>query len=183
MILFLDIDGVLNTRTTKPGADGVRDVDLRPTSNPNVRFTGVLEVAKVRAVARVVEACGAKIVVSSSWRNAFADGAAFAVAVGLAPPLVSAPDLLHRDWRTERRMSSNRHHEIGWWLRDHPKVKRYAVLDDHPVWGWGGLPDNPNEVRTDPTLGVTSFDLDRVAGLLGKGEHAGRDWFRLAAAA
>lgn len=181
MILFLDVDGVLNTRATKPGADGVRDVELRPASNPQVCFTGVLEMEKVQAVARVVAACGAKIVVSSSWRNAFTDGAAFAATVGLAPPLASAPDLMHRDWRTEQRMSSNRHHEIDWWLKAHPKVKRYAVLDDHPVWGWGSLPENPNEVRTDPKRGVTACDLDRVAGLLGKGEFAGRDWFQAAA--
>lgn len=42
MILFLDVDGVLNTRATKPGADGVRDIELRPVNNPQVRFTGVL---------------------------------------------------------------------------------------------------------------------------------------------
>lgn len=176
-ILFLDVDGVLNTRATKPGADGVRDVELRPLNNPQVRFTGVLEMAKVRALARAVEACGAKIVVSSSWRVAFTDGAAFAAAVGLAPPIASAPDLLHRDWRTEKRMSSNRHHEIDWWLRAHPKVKRYAVLDDHPVWGWGSLPDNPNEVRTDPECGLTATDLARVVEVLGRADLARRDWF------
>lgn len=37
-------------------------------------------------VNRAVEACGARIVVSSSWREAFPDAAAFAGATGLRPP-------------------------------------------------------------------------------------------------
>lgn len=175
-VLFLDVDGVLNTRATKPGADGVRDVELRPVNNPQTRYTGVLEMAKVRAVARAVEACGAKVVVSSSWRDAFADGAAFAATLGLAPPIASAPDLLHRDWRTGRKVSSKRCHEIGWWLEEHRRVKRYAVVDDHPVFppDWEGA---KHEVRTDARFGITNRDLDRIVGLLGKGEFAGRDWF------
>lgn len=176
MILFLDVDGVLNTRATKPGVDGVRDVELRPVNNPQVRFTGVIETAKVRAIARAVAACGAQIVVSSSWREAFADGAAFAAAVGLAPPLASAPALLHRDWRTGWKPSSHRCHEIGWWLDEHRKVKRYAVVDDHPIFppDWDGA---KHEVRTDPEHGLTAADLARIVELLGRPELARRDWF------
>lgn len=176
VILFLDVDGVLNTHATKPGADGVRDVELRPVNNPQVRFTGVLEMAKVRAIARAVEACGAKIVVSSSWRDAFADGAAFAATVGLSPPIASAPDLLHHDWRTGWKPSSHRCHEIGWWLDEHRKVKRYAVVDDHPVFppDWEGA---KHEVRTDPECGLTARDLARIVELLGRPDLARRDFF------
>lgn len=176
-ILFLDVDGVLNTSATKASAEGVRDCVLYPFGNRQAqRFTGVVEIAKVAAVARVVEACGAKIVVSSSWRNAFATCADFAAAIGIVPPLANAPDLFHRDWRTDWKMSSRRHNEVQWWLDEHRKVKRYAVLDDHPVFprDWEGA---EREVNTDASVGVTNRDLDRVAGLLGKGEFAGRDWF------
>lgn len=171
-ILFLDVDGVLNTRATRPGAEGVRECVLqRPYSL--TRFTGVVEIVKVRAIASLVLACGATIVVSSSWRNAFADAASFAAAIGIAPPLADAPDLFHRDWRTESKLSSQRFHEISWWLDDHEFVRRYAVLDDHPVFprDYHGARAR-HEVRTDPALGITNTDLNLVAELLGRPDLA-----------
>lgn len=178
-ILFLDVDGVLNTKTTQAGAEGVRDCVLRsPYSDYSAR--GVVEVAKVAALLRCVQSCGAKIVVSSSWREAFAGAGDFAAAIGIVPPLASAPDIFHRSWRTGWKPSSHRCHEINWWLDDHPKVKRYAVIDDHKVFpeDWTGA---DHEVTTDSKHGVTNRDLGRVAGLLGKGEFADRDWFAEAA--
>jgi hypothetical protein len=53
-ILFLDIDGVLNSRTTKPGDDG----------DPFGIHPGLRD-----RLLRVIEATGAKIVISSSWRS------------------------------------------------------------------------------------------------------------------
>lgn len=179
-VLFLDVDGVLNTSDTKPGGDGVRDCVLRPLNNRAVKFTGVVEIAKVAALARAVEACGAKIVVSSSWRNAFETAGAFATAIGLAPPLATARDHLHRDWRTGWKFSSQRFQEINWWIDDH-RPPHFAILDDHAVapCDW---PMFAHVVQTDARRGVTNCDLDRVVGLLGRGEHAGRDWFAEGAA-
>lgn len=171
-ILFLDVDGVLNTRATVPG-EGVRECVLqRPYSQE--RFTGLVETAKVGALARAVIACGAKIVVSSTWREAFADAAGFAAAIGISPPLADAPDLFHRDWCTGRKPSSHRCHEIDWWLEDHPEVKRYAVLDDHPVFSpdWPGF---EREVRTDARIGLTNKELNAIGALLGR--KSTRDWF------
>lgn len=171
-VLFLDVDGVLNTHATKSGADGVRDFESRQS-----RVTNVVEIAKVAAVARLVEACNARIVVSSSWRSAFATSADFAAAIGIAPPLADAPDLFHRDWRTEQKLSSARCHEIKWWLDNHEFVRRYAVIDDHMVFP----PDwvhAKHEVRTDASVGITNGDFNRAASLLiGSGELKGRDWF------
>lgn len=180
-VLFLDVDGVLNRRDTKPGDDGVRECVLRPPhSDWPARFTGVVETAKVAAVAGVVQACGAKIVVSSSWRNYFTNAADFATAVGMSPPLADAPDMFHRDWRTGFKVSSCRCHEINWWLDDNPKVKRYAILDDHTVFppDWPGA---AHEVNTDASVGITNRDLNRVAELLGRPDPS--DWFSSLSAA
>lgn len=181
-ILFLDVDGVLNNRATMPGDDGVRTCELRPVNNPQVRFTGVVETAKVSALARAVEACGAQIVVSSSWRQGFETGAAFAGAIGLVAPLASAPDLVHRDWRTEWKPSSWRMHEIGWWLDDHRKVKRFAILDDHDICAHAPKLEE-RFVRTDKETGLVNEDLAAVVTLLGRADLASRDWFSAAAAA
>lgn len=172
-ILFLDVDGVLNRNSTKRGAEGVRDCALK--THGGAELTGVVEIAKVRALGAAVQACGAKIVVSSSWRNhAFASGAEFAVTIGL-----SAPDLLHRDWRTGKKPSSWRLHEIGWWLDDHRKVRDYAILDDHDLFV-GGV-DRPEMegrlVRTDSDVGLVNEDLAAVVTLLGRADLAARDWF------
>lgn len=164
-ILFLDVDGVLNKRSTIATDAGVRSCELIPVDNPAVSFNGVVEVEKVEALLRVVSDCRARIVVSSSWRNAFKSGADFATAIGLSPPLASAKDLMHRDWRTGWKFTSNRHHEIGWWLDDHRSVKRYAILDDHDVCR--PAPTLAKRfVRTDAEYGLTAADLDRVAALL-----------------
>lgn len=163
-ILFLDVDGVLNSHATKMGSDGVRDCVLqRPYSS--AMFTGCVEEAKVAALVDMVEACNAKIVVSSSWREAFADAAQFASAIGL-PPLAGAVDLFHRDWRTEQKFSASRAQEISIWLSGHRRsVKRYAILDDHDVCI--REPElSPHMVQTDPEVGLTAADLDRVRALL-----------------
>ena len=174
-VLFLDVDGVLNCSSTKLHAPGVRSCVLqRPCSL--TRFTGVVETAKVAALARAVQACGAKIVVSSTWREAFETGAAFAAAIGLVPPLVSAPDLVHRDWRTGWKPSSNRHHEIGWWLDDHRKVKRFAILDDHDICAHAPQLEK-RFVRTDAETGLVNADLAAIVTLLGRADLAARDWF------
>lgn len=181
-ILFLDVDGVLNRVTTRRGDAGVRDCRLRPVNNPQVEFVGVVETAKVAALARAVAACGAQIVVSSSWRDAFETGGAFAAAIGLVPPLASAPDLVHRDWRTGWKFSSQRRDEIGWWLDDHRKVKRFAILDDHDICAHAPKLEE-RFVRTDRDTGLVNEDLAAVVTLLGRADLASRDWFSAAAIA
>lgn len=178
-IVFLDVDGVLNRRSTRPGA-GVRECVLqRPYSL--TKHQGVVETAMVDALQRAVQSCGAQIVVSSSWREGLESGAAFAAAIGL-PPLAGAPDLIHKDWRTGGKPSSNRYHEIGWWLDDHKKVTRYAILDDHefipPDW-----PLLDHFVKTDPERGITNENINRMLELLGRSDLAfvcettPTDWF------
>lgn len=41
--------------------------------------------------------------------------------------------LVHDDWYTPRKMSSERYHEIKWWLDDHPEVTHHAALEDLPL--------------------------------------------------
>lgn len=180
-IVFLDVDGVLNRHSTKPGA-GVRECVLQREYSLT-RHQGVVEEAVVAAFARMLAATNAQIVVSSSWREGVAYAVAFADAIGL-PPLASSPDIIHRDWRTGWKPSSYRFHEIGWWLDDHKRCTNYVVIDDHdfipPDWK---RPSPARFVKTNPERGLTNADLNRVCEILGRSDLAfvcettPTDWF------
>lgn len=103
-VIFLDIDGVLNSEeyALSLGMGGMLGID------PD----------KVRILDRILEATGAKLVISSSWRG--------------------SPDLL-ADIRRDvgeyiditPRLSGIRGSEVREWLRSHHlQVSRYAILDD-----------------------------------------------------
>lgn len=101
-VIFLDVDGVLITRRSR---------NMR-TPTP-------------RCVARLNELCsatGAVLVVSSVWR--------------LGRPLKALRALL-RGWGVKARvvgvtprMDAERGHEIAAYLREHPEVERFVILDD-----------------------------------------------------
>ena len=108
-VLFLDIDGVLNT----------------PKS---IRQYGVdyIDPILVALVSNIVGATGAKIVLSSTWRLQMKD--LEIVQAALADyflDLHSATLDLGLD-----APGCERFHEIKCWLAAHPEATRFAILDD-----------------------------------------------------
>jgi HAD domain in Swiss Army Knife RNA repair proteins len=101
-IIFSDVDGVLNTRRT-----------------PNPRkFPYVADPKLVARLHAVLERTGAQIVRTSTWRY---DPAGLFSARHWGIPFIDiTPDL----------PKEPRRNEILAWLRDHPGVTRFAVLDD-----------------------------------------------------
>jgi hypothetical protein len=101
-IIFSDIDGVLNTSRT-----------------PNPRkFPYVADPKLVARLHAVLERTGAQIVLTSTWRY---DPAGLFSARHWGIPFIDiTPDL----------PKEPRSNEILAWLRDHPGVTRFAVLDD-----------------------------------------------------
>jgi hypothetical protein len=101
-VVFLDIDGVLN-----------RD----RTPNPR-KFPYIADKTLVRRLKKVLAYTHAKVVLSSTWRY---DPVGLLAAKHFGIPFVDCiPDLPHRPRRDEIRR----------WLKKHPRVTRYAVLDD-----------------------------------------------------
>jgi hypothetical protein len=101
-VIFLDIDGVLNCAKTR---------------NPR-KFPYVLDRRLLRRLTRLLDRTGAKVVLSSSWRLD---------PVGLLAAKywgLSFLDVLPDKPRSPRRT------EILAWLSDHPRVRRFAVIDD-----------------------------------------------------
>jgi hypothetical protein len=105
-IIFLDFDGVIRV---SDGGIGMGD---------GFDFCQ----SRMKMLATVASQCGARIVVSSDWRNF---GNRQEIEILLSPYL---DDLLHEDWMTP--ICGPRWNEVAKWLGSHPDVTNYAILDD-----------------------------------------------------
>ena len=129
-IIFLDVDGVLNT---------VRDFRIFGHGYINDEFVALL--------ARIVEQTGARIVLSSSWRLPGRDKCLVEDALSLhdleifdcTPTLEPEVDGVH----------VFRHKEIQLWLDNHTP-DRFAILDDDSRANING-----SFFKTDETIGLT----------------------------
>jgi hypothetical protein len=101
-VIFLDIDGVLNCDKTR---------------NPR-KLPYIVDKKLLRRFQKLLENTGAKVVLSSTWR---VDPIGVYAAKYWGIPFIDVcPD----------RPKSPRGNEITSWLKDHPKVSRFAVIDD-----------------------------------------------------
>lgn len=101
-VIFLDIDGVLNCNST-----------------PNPRkFPFMVDPVLLKRLQRLMELTDAAVVLSSSWR--FDPAGIFSAKHYRIPFIDTIPDLPDQP----------RCEEILAWLRIHPNVERYIVLDD-----------------------------------------------------
>jgi hypothetical protein len=101
-VIFLDIDGVLNSAET-----------------PNPRkFPYIADDRLVKRLLQLCERTGAKVVLSSTWRY---DPVGLLAARHFQIPFIDViPDM----------PGEARHKEIMRWLSSHDDVSRYAVIDD-----------------------------------------------------
>jgi hypothetical protein len=156
-ILFLDIDGVLNSRVY------LQDKPLRAGEKPSIRDEDGIDPAAVARLQRIVNATGAVICVSSSWRKQY--------------PLPMLCRMLRRRGLTEQRLigvtpdlkhispGSVRGDEIELWLSLFGHARpRFAILDDYA--DMGSL--LPFLVQTDATRGMTDADVTEAIRLLGQ---------------
>lgn len=81
----------------------------------------IFDITAVNFIRWICKVTGAKLVISSSWR--YAHPKSFF-------ENIFGKENLHKDWRTPVKLSSTRGDEIAMWLRSHPKIKDYLILDD-----------------------------------------------------
>jgi hypothetical protein len=144
-VIFLDIDGVLNTTAT-------------PKPNKESRVIDQTLLARLKKLLRDT---GAKVVLSSTWRHE-RDGTARARALGV-PFIDVLPDMRPHP----------RSEEIVAWLGAHPEVQRFAVIDDDddcldslPLFqpsAAAGLTDKLAQAAADYLNGKTDKDMRRNA--------------------
>ena len=140
-IIFLDIDGVLNSKTYYKTVD-------RTKKDWN-RFNPLA----VEMIKRLIEEFKSSIVISSTWRFAFVKE--------LKNELIKSGlvKYLHKDWKTPEAYPSHRGEEINLWLDNHPEAIDYVIIDDDE----NILEEQKNWfIRTDINEGMTEEHYYKV---------------------
>ena len=150
-IIFLDIDGVLNTRYWFAHMDS--DV-------PRDKYGYAFDPNAVANLKRIIEATGADIVISSSWKsfglteleNMWQDRCLPGKIIGITPNSVSDELLLNADL-DNMDLFHIRGEEIKEWLSKRgKKVSNYVIIDDMDNM----LPEQQSHfVQTNPECGIT----------------------------
>lgn len=111
-VLFLDIDGVINSERSCAAFDGYPH-DFSP------RDMGRFDPVALALVRKLCDTTDCSIVVSSTWRTTFT---LHEIGCKLELPVMAATPDLGGDYA--------RADEIAMWLRSHPEVTHYAIVDD-----------------------------------------------------
>ena len=144
-VVFLDIDGVLNSQRVCIATGGISHT----TRGGGLEHLDPIAIALIRGICR---AAGAEIVLSSTWRK-HADWKDYGTDMDL--PITD---------RTSQSSTGNRGEEIAEWLRAHPETERYAIIDDDSDM----LPEQlPYFVHTSGMEGFIWKDAVLLAEILG----------------
>ena len=165
-ILFLDIDGVLNTERQHDRCvnEGIAAVD---------NFGYAFDPEAVTNLKRIVERTGADIVISSSWKLWGLDAMQRmwtrrglpGKVIDITPNTESDEMLLSIDL-SYMDIPAIKGSEIKEWLLSNgQQVPHYAILDDLPDM----LPEQESHfVQTDPRIGITEDNAEQVISILTK---------------
>lgn len=141
-ILFLDFDGVLKPLHEDFSKEACKRVDELLIKEPSLR-----------------------IVVSSSWRTQGLQ-AIRGILGGLGIDPIKVIDIT--EGMPEHALKTRDHH-IKKWLRDHPDVDTFVILDDTAE-----LPDFSHKyVKPDSCIGLTDEDIENALKILQKKEKYG----------
>lgn len=167
-ILFLDVDGVLNSQETfrkrHAAYEAAKAEDAEAVLNEHAFPLGHLDTDLIERLNVICERTGCHIVVSSTWR------------ITRTPEEVA--ELLTQKGfrygnvvidRTGRNADDRRGGEIQDWLDKHPEVTHYVILDDDTADIIGDYTDkkHPNNfVHTDHKLGLQDADVERAILIL-----------------
>ena len=143
-VVFLDVDGVLNSEAyvrkleERHRALGHEDParPKRETTCDCFKLYHQIDRDAVARVNRLIAATASKIVISSTWRKRFdpLEMQSMLREHGLVADVIGAttdghkdPEMVEVHGHLER---IYRGHEIDLWLRNHPEIERFVILDD-----------------------------------------------------
>lgn len=146
-VLFLDVDGVLNSTRTYIAFGG------RPSKLHHQRMFDQVAIGLLR---RLCASAGIVIVWSSAWRQ---DHRWQDAAEAFDLPIIDATPML-----------GHRGLEIAFWLEQHPQVEQYAILDDEPSMLDGQL---SRFIQTSGHEGLTWERFTALCEVFGESPYAG----------
>lgn len=132
-VIFVDIDGplmpgkqwfhVMNSNMRKNlGSEWWNKINELPEFDEMIKFDPIA----VRFFNIWARMSGAQFVMSTNWARWIDEDR--------LRKILDRNDLdvkrIHEDWRTPRNFTSNRYHEIGMWMTDHPEYTGIIVDDD-----------------------------------------------------
>ena len=161
-VLFLDIDGVLNTGWWYSQMD---------RNTPKDKYGYAFDPKSVANLKKILDKTGADIVISSSWKSfglleledMWKDRGLPGKIIGITPNTVSDEMLLNADL-DHMELFSIRGMEINEWLTKNGKhVSHYVIIDDMDNF----LPEQKSHfVQTNPEVGITTEDTERAIMIL-----------------
>lgn len=175
-VIFLDIDGVLNSETfCRTLEDQHRQLGHTEPACPKRETTcscflieNQIDRAAVSRLNRLVSETESQIVISSSWRKLFAVSDLHQILIrhGLAAEIIGATPDGHREPGMRDIFGPIarifRGHEIDFWLRQHPEVKHFVILDDD-----SDMEMHKNRlIQTDPAHGLLDVDVDLAISMI-----------------
>ena len=161
-IIFLDIDGVLNTK----------EWHSRMTKDaPKDEYGYAFDPVTVKNLAHIIDKTGADIVISSSWkfygvaklRKMWEIRNLPGTILDITPNTISDEMLLNANL-DEMELGVCRGNEIKEWLSRHKgEVSNYVIIDDFDDM----LPEQEDHVvLTDTLIGITEFDAEKAIAIL-----------------
>lgn len=151
-ILFLDIDGVLNNDRLFQSEPAIA------TNNDHETMLGMLDSDCVWNLGYLLQKVpDLKVVIHSTWRKMW-DWEKIAEAICAACACIDRGRFIGA---TPWKFSSEKCHEIPWWLAAHPEAAKYVVLDDDILFSLEN-PCHRHQVRTSCVHGLTIDDADEV---------------------
>lgn len=157
-VIFLDIDGVLNCRTSKSYCH----------DDKCGLITGI-DSDKVKRLAKIVEATNAKIVLSSDWRvgwEKYYTTRKPSHAKYLDNHLKKKGNLTIFDKTPLFHSGYWRGEEILTYLRSHPDITNYVILDDTFFEDFSIKGIEEHLVLTSHSVGLTDTDCEKAIDIL-----------------
>lgn len=154
-IIFVDVDGVLNTTRTARRLNCCNKFDF-------------VDARKILRLREIVERTGAKLVLSSTWRLGAELDAFYLEREALRELVAEFQRLRCPLWFdvTPYLPSAKRWQEINAWLILHPDIEEFIVLDD---WGEDEFrPMMDRLVKCDPRKGLNKERMEQAIQLLGE---------------
>ncbi|GAB2471666.1 hypothetical protein GCM10027082_23930 [Comamonas humi] len=154
-VLFLDIDGVLNSTRTCVATGGYPQ---------RLEDRAGFDWIAIKLLQRLCDSSGIQVVLSSAWRT-FNDFKTVAKAFDL--PIIDATPVL----------TGSRGDEIKAWLDNHVEVTHYAIIDDDPDMLEMQM---PYFVQTNGFEGMSWANFTRLCSIFGESPFSGevreRNW-------